>query len=569
LIVVVSWHAGTSGISRTHGSQSTAHPVLEWPFYLPFARQRCLGFYVFRSFFTFFPDKQRFSTMSDQLPIVLDRECCVPLRYQLYEQLRRLIVAGEWKPGYKLPSTRELSETLSISRPTINWAYLQLTEEGYLESFAGSGTFVSRELPEELLYARETDAQVKRIQPEAKLALSSRGAYLLSQGRAGWSCADAEHPIIFANCQPSLSDFPLAQWRKLQEKHYGQSTTLLGYPTSPKGYYPLREAIAHYLFRARAIQCSPEQVIVVSGAQQALDLAAKVHIDAGDSVAFEDPGYQGARRLFQSYGAQLWPIPVDESGLQFETLAALDTIDFKLLFLNPSHQTPLGSTLSLERRLKITQWAQQTGTMIVEDDFDGEYRYCGRPIPALYALDKGRSVLYVGTFSKALFPALRIGYIVVPERLIEVYAWAKQLSDNFSPLPEQCVLADFINNGDLEKHIRRMRKIYEHRRQVLVDELQEQFGDSVSILGECAGLFLAVRFKTDLDDRLIIEEAATLGVGLRSTREDYLAGGYINGEFILNFGHLDEQLIKEGVKRIANVISHLQQSEIRYRQRPA
>lgn len=507
--------------------------------------------------------------MSDQLPIVLNRESGVPLKYQLYEELRRLILAGEWEPGYKLPSTRVLSNALSISRPTITWSYLQLTEEGYLESFAGSGTFVSRELPEELLYARKTEAQVKRIQPEIKSALSSSGAYLLSQGRAGACCGSTNHQINFANSLPSLADFPLDQWRKLQDKHYDKNPTLLGYPADPKGYYPLREAIAHCVFRARAIQCTADQVIVVGGAQQALNLAAKVHIDVGDSVALEDPGYDGARRIFQSYGAQLWPIPVDESGLIFDTLEALGTIDFKLLFLNPSHQCPLGSTLSLERRLRITQWAQRTGTVIVEDDYDGEYRYCGRPVPALHALDNGRSVVYVGTFSKALFPALRIGYLVVPERLIEVYAWAKRLADNFSPLLEQPVLADFINNGSLEKHIRRMRKIYEYKRQVLVDELKEQFGDTVNVLGASAGLFLAVRFKTELDDRLIIEEAALAGVGLKSTKEDYLAGGYTNGEFVLNYGNLDEQSIREGVKRIAKVISRLQQNEMRYHKLPA
>jgi GntR family transcriptional regulator/MocR family aminotransferase len=232
----------------------------------------------------------------------------------------------------------------------------------------------------------------------------------------------------------------------------------------------------------------------------------------------------------------------------------LESIPFRTLYVTPSHQFPLGSVLPLARRLKLIDWAKKTGTVIVEDDYDGEFRYSGPPIPALAALDHGNSVIYVGTFSKCLFPSLRIGYLIVPEPLVEVYAWAKKLTDTYSSTLDQCVLTAFIDDGSLEKHIRRMRKHYAQKRSRLVHALNEHFGDSVSILGENAGLFVPVRFKTDLDDQTIIDQAAALGVGLRCTRGQYLADTYTKGEFILSFGNVDEAIIEEGVRRLAKVI---------------
>jgi GntR family transcriptional regulator/MocR family aminotransferase len=220
----------------------------------------------------------------------------------------------------------------------------------------------------------------------------------------------------------------------------------------------------------------------------------------------------------------------------------------------PTHQIPLGATLSLPRRLKLIDWAQTTGTMIVEDYYDGDYRYEGRPIPALAALDKAGWVLYVGTFSKILFPSLRIGYVVVPERLIEIYAWAKKLDDNYSPMLEQAVLADFMNSGSLDKYMRQMCKTYKNKRLRLIQALEANFGESIQILGESAGLSLAVRFQTKLEDAVIITELANLGVGIAPTSKNYMAENYTKGEFFMGFGNIDEHLIEEGVKRMARVI---------------
>ncbi len=485
-------------------------------------------------------------------PIILNKESPVPLKRQLYEEIRRLILTGVWPPGYKFPSSRILAEKLAISRPTINWACAQLLNEGYLQTFVGSGTFVNRELPEEFLQATKGNTKIDAAQSESMPPLSAWGNFLLSW--PGSQRGRGEFEIDFREPPPSVKQFPISQWRKLLVKHYANDLSTLNYAQDSRGYYPLREAISQYLFRARAIHCQPEQIIIVTGAQQALSLIARVHLDPGDAIALEDPAYEGARHIFQSTGAHLWPIPVDQEGIETSTLEALETVKFKLLYLTPSHQVPLGPTLSLARRLKVLNWAQHTGTVIIEDDYDGEYRYAGRPIPALSALDSGNSVIYIGTFSKALFPSLRIGYLVVPERLLDIYSGAKKLSDNYSPLLEQSVLAEFINSGSLEKYIRRMRKHYELRREILVKALQDQFGESVNILGDSAGVFLSVRFKTDLDDSTIISQAAAVGVGIRTTSRDYLADAYTKSEFFFGFGDLDENKIEEGVKRLAKII---------------
>lgn len=499
------------------------------------------------------------------LPIVLNRDAKTPLKRQLYDEIRRLILCGHWAPGYKLPSTRILAEKLDISRPTINWAFSELLNEGYIQTFTGSGTIVSRDLPDELLHAGKDGFSKTQALPGAILSLSDCGEYLRSQGKLvgqlgtplgiqpGYESNKFE--IDFRETPPSLTHFPFGQWQKLLIKNWGKAQSIMNFTQSAKGYYPLRQAISEYIFKARTIRCTADQIIIVGGTQQALNLIARVHLNERDAVAIEDPGYNGAKYIFQSYGAQMWPIPVDEAGLDISTLEALDTIKFKLLYLTPTHQVPLGPMLSLARRLKVIHWAQQKGTVIVEDDYDGEYRYAGNPIPALAALDDTRqSVIYARTFSKALFPSLRIGFMVVPERLIDIYTWAKKLDDSYSPILEQMVLADFISSGNFEKYIRRMRKVYGHKRHLLEQALKDQFGDLVNILGESAGISLAVRFKTDLEDETIIEQLAKAGVGIRTTSRDYLADTYTKGEFFMGYGNVDEKLITEAVQRMARVI---------------
>jgi len=345
----------------------------------------------------------------------------------------------------------------------------------------------------------------------------------------------------------------LKLWRRLLSRHCRFSSDIFGYAQDSRGYEPLREAIASYISRSRAVQCKPDQVIIVSGSQQALDLVTRLLINRGDWIAMEEPGYLGARRIFLAQGACLHPIAVDESGLMVKSLVTAPGA-IKLVYVTPSHQFPTGAVLSLPRRLELLAWAQKTGATIIEDDYDSEYRYCDRPIPALQGLGSSDSVVYIGTFSKVLFPALRMGYLVVPPSLVQVCDRAKWLTDRQSPLLEQYVLTDFIKEGHLERHIRRMRNLYDQRRRTLVQCLLQHLGEQVTILGENAGLHLMIRLHTHLSEQDILNRAAQVGVGLVSASFYYLKSGSRN-EFVLGYTELDEPQIQQGVRRLCQALS--------------
>jgi GntR family transcriptional regulator / MocR family aminotransferase len=305
--------------------------------------------------------------------------------------------------------------------------------------------------------------------------------------------------------------------------------------------------------RSRAVRCDAEQVMIVSGTQQALDLIARLFIDPGDRVVMEEPGYLSARRVFQSQGAEILPISVDSSGLRVEQLQSIANLVVKLVYTTPSHQFPTGAILALPRRLELLAWGQQQGVVIIEDDYDSEYRYGEKPIPAMQGLDRNDSVIYVGTFSKVLFPALRIGYLVIPSGLVKIFAQAKRLLDRHSPLLEQCVLADFINEGHLERHLRRMRTLYNQRWQALVKSLESRLGEHVTILGNAAGIHLMVQLQTDINDDEIIVRAAQMGVGLTSAAPFYL-GSSRGGQFLLGYANLEEEKIDEGIFQLAQIL---------------
>jgi GntR family transcriptional regulator / MocR family aminotransferase len=339
----------------------------------------------------------------------------------------------------------------------------------------------------------------------------------------------------------------------LVARHYrATSFTALDYSSDLLGYQPLRAAIAGYLARARAVNCNHDQIIIVNGSQQALDLIARLLIDQDDCVAIEDPGYLGARRIFLSNGAKLLPLSVDENGVVLEQLYNL-TDQIKLIYLTPSHQFPTGAVLPLSRRLALLDWAEQHGAMIIEDDYDSEYRYSGRPIPSLQGLDRNGAVIYAGTFSKVMFPALRIGYLVVAPEMVDLFAHSKWLSDRQTPILEQIVLTDFINSGQLERHIRRMRTLYDRRRETLVRALQNHFKDLVTIIGESAGIHLMARFELKLKDLEVIERASSVGVELIAAGQQYLKKGDYR-EFIFGYANLSEYKIQTGIKRLAKVL---------------
>lgn len=524
-------------------------------------------------------------------PITIDNssQAQSPLHRQIYDELRKAILSGRLAAGKKVPSTREMSKALGVARATVTLAYDYLLSEGYLEAYLGSGTYVSRKLPEALLEAAPDsvavgavvdveDLTVPLAGSEKPRQLSEYGRNL--QSRYWLKFPDEEPEIQFSFGRPYLDEFPMKVWSHLMTRHCRNlELDLLDCPTKAGGYAPLKEAIAGYLSRARAVVCDPEQVIVVNGSQQAVDLVTRVMVDPGDIVGIEEPGYFGAQKALEAQGAKLSPIYVDRNGVRVDYLKSrfggevkefdsshgesrgseskvgesLSSERLKLLYVTPSHQYPTGVVLSLPRRMELLSWASRTGTIIVEDDYDSEYRYTGRPIPALAGIDNQGSVIYVGTFSKVLVPALRLGYLVVPKDLIEVFTRAKWLVDRHSSLLQQQVLADFIREGFLERHIRKMRAVYQEKRKLVLELLNGLFEDTVTIYGDNAGINVLVRFNTSMSDIEIVERARQLGVGIAPTQHFYI-GDAPTGEYLLNYGGLSDSEVIEGLTRLHAVI---------------
>jgi GntR family transcriptional regulator / MocR family aminotransferase len=472
-----------------------------------------------------------------RVAFTLDYSSAAPLHRQVYEEWRQGILNGRFRRGERVPSTRELALTLAVARTTVTAAYDQLIAEGYLDSVRGSGTFVCRELPDELLRARR--GPLPRDAGDSTIRLSRYGAALPARRanpvprRAGW--------VSFAEWRPDLHEFPFPVWRKLLGRHLrGPDSRLFDYADSSAGYAPLREEIAAYIGRSRAVRCTPDQVQVVNGSQQALDLCARLLLDPGDEVAIENPGYQGARNVFTAWGARLAPAPLDADGIASAALSDRA----RLVYCTPSHQFPTGGSMSVTRRLELIEWARRHSAAIIEDDYDSEYRYSGPPLPSMQGLAGGAPVIYIGTFSKVMFPSLRIGYLVTPPKLAGAFACAKWLTDRQSPLLEQATLADFLREGHLERHIRRMRRLYGRRRAVLVEALDKHFGDHARVLGDDAGMHALVRFDTAVAERALANKVILAGSA------EYYLGTPPRNEFVFGFSSLNERAIREGIRRL-------------------
>jgi GntR family transcriptional regulator/MocR family aminotransferase len=475
--------------------------------------------------------------------IVLHRSSAAPLHRQIYDQWRQGILTGRFRRAQRVPSTRELSTALEVSRSTVTQAYDQLIAEGYLESVQGSGTFVCRELPDEL--SRPSHKHVARDEEAPAIRLSRYGAGLNDD----FSYPPAPAGFIrLTQWRPDLSLFPLPIWRKLVMRRLRSAAPeLFDYADHSAGYGLLRDEIAAYVSRSRAVRCTPEQVIIVNGSAQGIDLCVRLLLEPGDEVAIENPGYHGAHRIFAGYGARLRPARIDENGIVLRDLGK----KARLVYVTPSHQFPTGVAMSLTRRLELIEWSRRHNAVVIEDDYDSEYRYSGPPLPALQGLAAGVAVIYIGTFSKVMFPSLRIGYVIAPTSLVARLRRAKWLADRQTPVPEQAALADFIAEGHLERHIRRMRRIYGDRRDALVESLERHFGDRVQIRGDAAGMHVLVRF-LDHGEK-IAERAAAAKVQLISSAACYLTEPP-RGEFILGFSSIGERSIREGIRRLAESI---------------
>ena len=490
-----------------------------------------------------------------EIAITLDNRLSEPLHRQLYEELRRAILSCRLKPGERVPSTRAFAVSLGVSRATVTLGYEQLIAEGYLEAVTGSGTRVCVQLPDDSLKTAPVGAASFSIQqnglPASRTVLLSRYGDALNDS-APLEPVEPELPINFKTGRPALEEFPMSEWRRLLLRHCRTDRAeLLDYAPDFCGDPKLRQAICSYLGRARAVNCTVDRIVVINGSQQAIDLVTKLLIDRGDTVAVEEPGYLGARRAFLAQGAKLLPVPVDENGVIAERLPLKSKA--KLIYVTPSHQFPTGAVLPLNRRLELLKWAERTGAMVIEDDYDSEFRYDSRPIPALQGLSDGNHVIYVGTFSKVLFPALRIGYAVVPEAMSRVFARARWIADRQTPTLEQRALADFIAEGHLERHLRRMRTLYDKRRQTLVRVLKNNFEDQVEIVGENTGMHLMIRLQTRLSDEEVVRRAAQAGVGMVSAQIYYL-GESPTGQFVLGYAGLSERRIQEGIRRLTKAL---------------
>lgn len=465
--------------------------------------------------------------------ILLDRTSSKPLHRQIYDQWRQGILSGLFRRAERVPSTRELSAELAVSRSTVTVAYDQLIAEGYLETARGSGTFVGRELPNHKQAPRGEQA------PPAP-RLSRYGAGLINDFRYPRT---ARGFLCLTQWRPDLELFPIGTWRKLLLRRLRSAAPeLFDYSDESAGFEPLRNEIAAYVARSRVVRCAPEQVVIVNGSAQGIDLCARLLLDHGDEVSIENPGYHGAHRIFAGYGARLRPAGIDENGIVIQDLAK----KARLVYVTPSHQFPTGVAMSLTRRLELIEWARRHNAVVIEDDYDSEYRYSGAPLPALQGLATGVAVLYIGTFSKVMFPSLRIGYIIAPPSLAAPLRRAKWLADRQTPLPEQAALSDFIAEGHLERHIRKMRRTYGERRAALVEALDRYFGDRVEIRGDAAGMHLLARFQ----DNDLAERAATAKVQLASSAACYLTKAPPN-EYILGFSSIGARSIREAIRRLA------------------
>lgn len=476
----------------------------------------------------------------------LDRASDEPLYRQLYFAIREAILDSRLRPGTRLPSTRSLADDLDVSRNTVVIAFDQLLAEGYVEGRTGAGTYVSATLPEDLLAARPGQSSAERVALPANSRLSERGRFLAAIRSAGVS-----QPLPFSPALPELARFPFDDWSRLLARHwrYPKHEFLVGGDAA--GYAPLRAAIAAYLGAARAVTCDAEQVLIVSGAQQALDLAARVLIDPGDQVWIEDPGYTGIRGALVAAGAALVPVPLDGEGMDVAA-GRRRAPGARLAIVTPSHQYPLGVTMSLTRRLELLDWARGAEAFVIEDDYDSEYRYAGRPLAALQGLDGGVRVIYIGTFSKVMFPGLRLGYLVAPKDLVAAFRGLRQLIDSHPSSVAQGALADFISEGYLAAHVRRMRALYAGRQAALLAELQKRIGDRMQVSPDESGMHLIGYLDDAVDDVALAKAAGERGVVVSPLSRLYIDAPSRKG-LMLGYAGVAEPTMRRAVATLAGV----------------
>jgi GntR family transcriptional regulator/MocR family aminotransferase len=473
--------------------------------------------------------------------ITIDRRASKPLYQQIYDSFRSRIVRGELRAGDLVPSSRELARESRISRLPVLTAYAQLLAEGYFESRVGAGTFISSSLPSRSTAFSPRAARGQRL-------LSAQVAALPKYERPSW----AESLGPFQVGQPELQKFPIEIWLKLIARYSRRMRLKALQYGDAMGLPELREAIATYLRTSRGVRCEAQQIMIVSGSQQALDLATRVLLDAGSAAWVEEPGYWLVHHVLNAARCRIIPVPVDAEGLNVTAGIKLNR-NARAAFVAPSHQYPLGVTMSAARRMQLLEWAQRSRAWIVEDDYDSEYRYGSLPIASLQGLDVNGRVIYIGTFSKVMFPSLRLGYVVIPSDLIERFAAMRQVMDICPTHITQAVMSDFIREGHFARHVRRMRPVYAERRRVLIAELERQLGDNSTIMGDQAGMHLAMFLAPGRDDRKIAASAARQSLWLSALSSSYVGRTPRHG-FVLGFGNANANDIPRAVRHLKKLI---------------
>ena len=486
------------------------------------------------------------------LPLAIDRTSSIPFYQQLYSQFRYAILDRRLTSGELVPSSRTLAHDLAIARTTVVSALDQLVAEGYLVAQQGAGYRVARDVPDDAWGTTPTNGK-----PFGGLlpSLSERGQLMASLPSTGIISGGGLR--AFRVGVPAVDAFPLEIWRKIAVQRQQQIKQAHLHTADPAGEAELRTSIVAYVRSARGVVCDADQVIVCTGSQQALDLIIRLLLDPGDAAWVEDPGYLGARSALQAAGAQVVPVPVDSDGL-IVAQAVAQAPQARAAYVTPAHHYPLGVSLSLPRRLALLEWAAQANAWVLEGDYDGEYRYSGRPLAALQGLDPSR-VCYFGTFSKTMFPTLRLGYVIVPPTLVEPMLAARQIVDLHPPVIEQLIMADFIASGHFARHVRRMRQLYITRQKALREMLAAQLGDLLDIPAQPAGMQVLAWLPPSWNDRAVSHRLASFAIE-SAPLSAYCVTAKLPPALMLGFAGLTDTQIETGVQQIAHVLREVERA---------
>lgn len=484
----------------------------------------------------------------EALPVVKDKTIDGPIYRNIYESIRSSILNGTIAGGAKLPATRVLSDEYGVSRMTVVNAYEQLIAEGYLVGKIGSGTFVAPTLPEHFLNTAKVLSEASGM--IARRSFSAVGSHLNERAESILKNEDETKYKPFQHGLASIDDFPFAIWQRMTAKAAQISFRKLIGESGALGYMPLREAVAAHLRGSRGVSAKAEHTIITNGAQQALDLVARLFLGQGDVVWMDDPGYLGARTAFETAGANILPVGRDADGFDLN-FAVKHHRPAKLIYTTPSHQFPVGGSMSIGRRLELLEWADKNDALIIEDDYDSEFRYEGRPLASMQGLDHNGRVIYIGTFSKTIFSALRLGCAVVPPDTVKLFQTARSVVDGHSSLMDQFVLANFISEGHFGRHLRRMRKLYADRQKAFL-RLAGKYLSGIEFGPAASGMHLVGWLPKGVSDKAISKAAAALGVRVAPLSE-YAIAETGRGGLLFGYAGFNEEQMAAAIKLLADL----------------